>query len=72
VVGGGVPLTQLQRDTQLDLPRRSESVSSWFGRELGKQVKVGDTLTWKNAVFFVRKIRRRQAWEFHLKRRKLM
>lgn len=72
VVGGGVPLAQLARDTQLDLPRRAESVSSWFGRELGKQVKVGDTLTWKNAVFFVRKIRRRQAWEFHLKRRKLM
>ena len=72
VVGGGVPLTQLARDTQLDLPRRAESVSSWFGREMGKQVKVGDTLTWKNAVLFVRKVRRRQAWEFHLKRRKLM
>ncbi len=72
VVGGGVPLTQLARDTQLDLPRRSESVSSWVGRELGKQVKVGDTLTWKNAVLFVRKVRRRQAWEFHLKRRKLL
>ena len=72
VVGGGIPLTQLARDTQLDLPRRTESVSSWFGRELGKQIKVGDTLTWKNAVLFVRKVRRRQAWEFHLKRRKLM
>lgn len=72
VVGGGVPLTQLARDTQLDLPRRAESVSAWFGREMGKQVKVGDTLTWKNAVLFVRKVRRRQAWEFHLKRRKLM
>ena len=72
VVGGGVPMSQLARDTQLDLPRRSESVSSWFCRELGKQVKVGDTLTWKNAVLFVRKVRRRQAWEFHLKRRKLL
>jgi len=72
VVGGGVPLSQLVRDTQLDLPRRAESVSSWFGRELGKQVKVGDRLTWKNAELFVRKVRRRQAWEFHLKRRKLM
>jgi NADPH:quinone reductase-like Zn-dependent oxidoreductase len=37
-----------------------------------KNVKVGDTLTWKNAVLFVRKVRRRQAWEFHLKRRKLL
>lgn len=72
VVGGGVPLAQLARDTQLDLPRRAESVSSWFGRELGKQVKVGDRMVWKNAEIFVRKIRRRQAWEFHLKRRKLM
>jgi putative hemolysin len=72
VVGGGVPLTQLARDTRLDLPRRTESVSAWFGRELGKNVKVGDTLTWKNAVLFVRKVRRRQAWEFHLKRRKLL
>ena len=72
VVGGGIPLTQLARDTQLDLPKRAESVSAWFGRELGKQVKVGDTLTWKNAVFFVRKIRRSQAWEFHLKRRSLL
>lgn len=72
VVGGGVPLSQLARDTQLDLPRRTESISSWFGRELGKQVKVGDRLTWKNAELFVRKVRRRQAWEFHLKRRKLM
>ncbi len=72
VVGGGVSLTQLARDTRLDLPRRTESVSSWFGRELGKNVKVGDTLTWKNAVLFVRKVRRRQAWEFHLKRRKLL
>ena len=72
VVGGGVPLAQLARETQLDLPRRTESVSSWFGRELGKQVKVGDTLTWKNATLFVRKIRRSQAWEFHLKRRNLL
>ncbi len=72
VVGGGVPLTQLARDTQLDLPRRTEAVSAWFGRELGKQVKVGDTLIWKNAVLFVRKVRRRQAWEFHVKRRKLL
>ncbi|MBE6358326.1 MAG: HlyC/CorC family transporter [Lentisphaerae bacterium] len=72
VVGGGVSLTQLARDTQLDLPRRAESVSAWFARELGKQVKVGDTLTWKNAVLFVRKVRRQQVWEFHLKRRKLM
>ena len=72
VVGGGVPMAQLARDSQLDLPCRTESVSAWFGRELGRQVKVGDTLVWKNAIFFVRKVRRRQAWEFHLKRRKLM
>ena len=72
VIGGGVPLAQLVRETGLDLPRRAESVSSWFGRELGRPVKVGETLRWKNAEFFVRKVRRGQVWEFHLKRRRLM
>ena len=68
VVGGGIPMTQLARETSLDLPRRAESVSNWFIRELGRQAKVGDSLRWKNAEFFVRKVRRSQVWEFHLKR----
>ena len=72
VVGGGVPVTQLARETNLDLPRRAESVSNWFIRELGRQVKVGDSLTWKNAEFFVRKVRRSQVWEFHLRRRSII
>jgi hypothetical protein len=41
-------------------------------KKVEPNAKVGDTLTWKNAVLFVRKVRRRQAWEFHLKRRKLL
>ena len=72
VVGGGVPLEQLVRETGLDLPRRHEEVSGWFSREAGEPVKVGSLLNWNNATFFVRKMRRGQVWEFHLKRRKLM
>lgn len=72
VVGGGIPMTQLVRETNLDLPRRAESVSGWFAREMGRQVKVGDSLVWKNAEFFVRKIRRSQVWEFHLRRKSLL
>ncbi|MCI5778826.1 MAG: hemolysin family protein [Lentisphaeria bacterium] len=72
VVGGGIPMTQLTRETGLDLPRRAESVSNWFIRELGRQVKVGDSLVWKNAEFFVRKVRRSQVWEFHLRRKTLL
>ncbi len=72
VVGGGIPMLQLVSETNLDLPRRTESVSSWFARELDRQVKVGDSLVWKNAEFFVRKIRRSQVWEFHLRRKSIL
>jgi len=72
VVGGGIPMSQLADETNLDLPRRAESVSSWFDREIDRQVKVGDSLTWKNAEFFVRKIRRSQVWEFHVKRKSVL
>ena len=72
VVGGGIPMLQLVSETNLDLPRRAESVSSWFARELDRQVKVGDSLVWKNAEFFVRKIRRSQVWEFHLRRKSIL
>ena len=68
IVGGGIPLTQLARDTGLDLPRRVEPASAWFGRELKRLPKVGDVLVWNNAEFYVRKVRRSQVWEFNLKR----
>ena len=72
VVGGGIPVTQLGRETNLDLPCRAESVSNWFIRELGRPAKVGDSLIWKNAEFFVRKVRRSQVWEFHLRRKSIL
>jgi len=68
VVGGGVPLTLLKRDTNLDLPRRVEPVSSWFVRELDQVPRVGNMLRFHNAEFYVRKVRRGQVWEFNLKR----
>ncbi len=71
VVGGGVSMTLLTRDTHLDLPRRAEPVSVWFGRLLKRQPKVGDVVRYRNAEFYVRKIRRGQVWEFNVKRIKI-
>ena len=68
IVGGGIPLIQLARDTGLDLPSRVEPVSAWFGRLLDRHPKVGDVITFRNARFYVRKVRRAQVWEFNLKR----
>jgi CBS domain containing-hemolysin-like protein len=74
VVGGGVPMTQLVRDTHLDIPRRAEPVGFWLARELDEQLsrspKSGDMLRIKNAEFYVRKVRRNQVWELNLKRAK--
>ena len=68
IVGGGISLTQLARDTGLDLPRRVEPVSAWFERILKRHPRVGDSIVFRNAEFYVRKIRRYQVWEFNLKR----
>ena len=74
VVGGGVPMTQLVRDTHLDIPRRAEPVGFWLARELDEQLgrgpKSGDMIRVKNAEFYVRKVRRNQVWELNLKRAK--
>jgi hypothetical protein len=43
-------------------------VSAWFGRLLDRHPKVGDVITFRNARFYVRKVRRAQVWEFNLKR----
>lgn len=68
VVGGGVPMTLLSRDTHLDLPRRAEPVSVWFLHRLDRPPKPGDVLRYRNAEFCVRKVRRGQVWEFNIKR----
>ena len=68
VVGGGVPLRLLARDTHLDLPLRAEPAGVWVSRTLDRPVRVGDVIRHGNAEFYVRKIRRGQPWEFNLKR----
>ena len=68
IVGGGVSMTQLGRDTLLDLPRRAEPVSVWFVGQLKRPPKPGDMLRYRNAELCVRKIRRSQVWEFNIKR----
>mgnify|MGYP003295012020 CR=1 FL=1 len=71
VVGGGIPMSQVAQETNLDLPHYAETVSEWFekAQNLDRPPKVGDSLIWKNAEFFARKIRRSQVWEFHLRRK---
>ncbi len=68
VVGGGVPMTLLARDTALDLPHRTEPAAVWFSCQLDRPARVGDKLRYRNAEFYVRKMRRHQVWEFNVKR----
>ena len=68
VVGGGVPMTLLARDTALDLPLRTEPAAIWFSCQLDHPARVGDVLRYRNAEFHVRKMRRHQVWEFNIKR----
>lgn len=74
VVGGGVSMIQIVRDTHLDIPGRAEPVGFWLARELDEQLnrgpKSGDMIRVKNAEFYVRKVRRNQVWELNLKRAK--
>ena len=68
VVGGGVPLRLLARDTHLDLPLRAEPVGVWVSRILDRPVRVGDVIRHGNAEFYVRKIRRGRVMEFNVRR----
>ncbi len=68
IVGGGISLTQLRRDTGLLLPRRSEPVAVWFSRMFRRQVRIGDTYKHGNAELSVRKLRRGRVLEFKIKR----
>ena len=68
VVGGGVPMTLLARDTLLDLPHRAEPAALWFAGQLDRPARVGDVFRYRNAEFHVRKTRRHQVWEFNVKR----
>ena len=68
VVGGGIAMTILGRDTRLPLPKRSEPVSVWFARMIGRPPRVGDVYRADQAEFLVRKVRRGRVLEFTLKR----
>lgn len=61
-------MTLLARDTSLDLPHRTEPAAVWFACQLDRPAKVGDVLRYRNAEFYVRKMRRHQVWEFNVKR----
>jgi putative hemolysin len=71
VAGGGISMSQLARDTHLELPIRAEPVAVWIERVLDRPPKVGDVVRHNNAELYVRKIRRHQVWEFNLKRIKV-
>ena len=68
VVGGGIAMTILGRDTHLPLPKRTEPVSVWFAKKLQRPPRVGDVYRTEQAEFLVRKVRRSRVLEFTLKR----
>ena len=68
VIGGGIPMTLLGRETKLDLPKRMEPVAVWCARELGHRPRPGDVFRYENVEFYVRKLRRGRVLEFNLKR----
>lgn len=68
IVGGGISLTQVRRDTGLLLPRRSEPVAVWFSRMLKRQPRIGDLYRHGNVELCVRKVRRGRVLEFTVKR----
>ena len=57
-------------DREADCGGLMEPVAVWVSRILDRPVRVGDVIRHGNAEFYVRKIRRGQAWEFNLKRMK--
>ncbi len=68
VVGGGIPMTLLEREARLMLPKRMEPVAVWFARMLKRQPRIGDVLRYGNAEFYVRKVRRGRVLEFNVKK----
>ncbi len=68
VIGGGVPITMIATETPLGLPKSGLTLSDWFCRRLRRHPKVGDVLKYRNAEFYVRKIRRGRVLEFNVRR----
>ncbi len=67
VVGGGMAMSALARETHLNLPRRAEPLAMWFTRQLKRNPKVGDQLRHHNVELTVRKVRRGRGLEFNVK-----
>ena len=68
VIGGGVLVSMLASETPLALPKSGLTLSDWFCRQLRRVPKVGDVLKYRNAEFYVRKIRRGRVLEFNVRR----
>ncbi len=68
IVGGGVPMSLLARETRLELPRRMEPVAVWVARELKHLPRTGDVLRFGRLEFLVRKIRRGRVFELNIRR----
>ena len=68
VIGGGVLASMVAGETPLAIPRSGLTLSDWFCRQLRRGPKVGDVLKYRNAEFYVRKIRRGRVLEFNVRR----
>ena len=68
VIGGGVPLSLVSAETLLKLPAGGTTLSDWFCRKVRHRPKAGETLSYRNAEFYVRKIRRGRVLEFNVRR----
>lgn len=68
VIGGGVPVSMVVTETPLKLPKSNLTVSEWFCRKLRHRPRVGEVLKFRNAEFYVRKIRRGRVMEFNVRR----
>ncbi len=63
MVGGGVMMTELTRQIQLDVPPSQETLATWLGNRLGHIPKPGDSYKQGNIEFLVRRVKRGKAFE---------
>jgi putative hemolysin len=69
MVGGGVPLPELNRTLGLHLPDARLTLSTFLQRELGSAPKPGQRLPFDSAEFTVRRVRRGKIFEVAVSRR---
>ncbi len=68
MVGGGVPLDELARQTGLELPRSGETVSTWLSSRFTHVPKAGDLHVEGGIEFIVRRTRRGKIFEASISR----